>query len=200
MYYEYPLNYHSEKNSHSSIHNFLDKNQCEFLINFCKETLGGKDNRNFFDGRVGEQILYDIRKSKIIFIPNNCADIQWLFEMTALSIRHINDNYFQYDLDSIELLQFTEYDASYQGFYGKHIDVIYNKRVQRKLSFSIQLSDPTDYQGGDLLLHNEQNPTYCPREQGTAIFFPSYTLHEVTPITAGKRYSIVGWTLGRPFR
>jgi len=38
------------------------------------------------------------------------------------------------------------------------------------------------------------------KEQGTLIAFPSHTLHEVTPITEGRRYSLVGWITGKPFK
>ena len=38
------------------------------------------------------------------------------------------------------------------------------------------------------------------REQGTIIVFPSFLQHCVSPVTKGIRYSLVNWTLGRPFK
>jgi PKHD-type hydroxylase len=70
----------------------------------------------------------------------------------------------------------------------------------RKLSFVIQLSDPKDYKGGELQIHLSDTPEVMKKEQGTLIAFPSYILHEVTPITKGKRYSLVGWITGKPFK
>jgi PKHD-type hydroxylase len=67
----------------------------------------------------------------------------------------------------------------------------------RKISFSIQLSDPKEYTGGDLkffLLDNKYK--ICPKERGSITFFPSNLFHEVTPITCGKRYSLVSWISG----
>lgn len=70
----------------------------------------------------------------------------------------------------------------------------------RKLSMVIQLSDPSEYEGGELLLHLGNNPTRIERKKGLAVFFPSYILHEVTPVTKGERYSLVAWVHGKPFK
>ena len=66
----------------------------------------------------------------------------------------------------------------------------------RKLSFSVQLSDPDSYKGGDLLLKISNEPTSVKRTRGAVIFFPSYILHEVTPVKQGVRKSLVGWVTG----
>lgn len=66
----------------------------------------------------------------------------------------------------------------------------------RKLSMSLQLSDPNDYEGGELLLHLSHNPTVISKQKGMMVFFPSHTLHEVTPVTKGERYSLVAWIHG----
>jgi PKHD-type hydroxylase len=67
----------------------------------------------------------------------------------------------------------------------------------RKLSFSIQLSNPNDYEGSELQI-NTGGPIYntVPKEQGTLVAFPSFIMHKVTPLTRGKRYSLVAWIHG----
>jgi len=78
----------------------------------------------------------------------------------------------------------------------------------RKLSFSLQLSRATDYDGGDLEMasfasayHPEvDGPSPLLRQHGHLIVFPSFTLHRVSPITRGVRHAIVGWIHGPPFR
>ena len=57
-----------------------------------------------------------------------------------------------------------------------------------------------DYEGGELLLHTGENPERPMKKQGMGVFFPGYTLHEVTPVTKGKRYSLVAWVLGPKFK
>ena len=73
-----------------------------------------------------------------------------------------------------------------------------------KLSITVSLSDPRDYEGGFLefaVPHHE--PTKCEfikarqaMPRGSIIVFPSYTWHRVTPVTSGTRLSLVQWNLG----
>ena len=76
----------------------------------------------------------------------------------------------------------------------------------RKLSMTINLTDPTTYEGGDLMFdlgeHHAENKITAKeaREQGTVIVFPSFLYHCVSPVTKGTRYSLVNWTTGRPFK
>ena len=67
----------------------------------------------------------------------------------------------------------------------------------RKLSFAMQLSDPDDYEGGNVQLLAEDGHSYImPRKKGTIILFDSRTQHRVLKVTKGIRKSIVGWTVG----
>ena len=72
-----------------------------------------------------------------------------------------------------------------------------NYELVRKLSFSLQLSDPDDYEGGNVQLLDESNRSYiAPRNRGTIILFDSRTQHRVLKVTKGVRRSIVGWVVG----
>jgi PKHD-type hydroxylase len=67
----------------------------------------------------------------------------------------------------------------------------------RKLSFSIQLSDPDDYEGGNVQLLDEAGNNYiAPRKRGCICLFDSRTQHRVLKVTKGTRKSIVGWVVG----
>jgi PKHD-type hydroxylase len=66
----------------------------------------------------------------------------------------------------------------------------------RKLSCVLQLSDAADYDGGDLQLNNGSQIITVPKEKGTITFFSSFTLHRVTPVTRGKRQTLVTWLSG----
>ena len=77
----------------------------------------------------------------------------------------------------------------------------------RKLSMTINLTDPTTYKGGRMQFEfpkvsKEPVVRECvpARAQGSVIVFPSFILHRVTPVTEGTRYSLVAWFLGEPFR
>jgi PKHD-type hydroxylase len=103
----------------------------------------------------------------------------------------------------ISELQFTEYDAEYQGKYDVHHDIDWNanKPHDRKLSIVVQLTDPDAYEGGDLSFSEVENPKSSDlRKQGTIIVFPSYLQHSVSPVTCGVRHSLVSWVWGPRWR
>ena len=65
----------------------------------------------------------------------------------------------------------------------------------------MQLSDPDDYEGGNVQLLDEGNNSYfAPRKRGTMIFFDSRTQHRVLKVTKGVRKSLVGWVCGPRWR
>lgn len=61
----------------------------------------------------------------------------------------------------------------------------------RRVSISMQLSDPASYVGGDLEIMTDLGPEVAPREQGTVIVFRSGTQHRVTPLESGERLALV---------
>ena len=144
----------------------------------------------------GREECLDIRRSKISWVPIN-SQTSWIYSTLTDHINSVNQDWFNYDLDKIEVLQYTRYYAEEIGCYKPHLDPLqWNLPHERKLSFVIQLSDPSEYEGGDLLLHLGHEPTYIPKKLGYAVFFPSHTLHEVTPVTSGVRQTLVGWIHG----
>ena len=135
------------------------------------------------------------------FYPND--DTAWIFNRIVDIIKDINAEHFKFDLTQFEPLQFTSYDSSRQEFYGRHMDCTMgsmHKTATRKLSITIQLSDGIDYQGGDLLLYPGAQATTAPKRLGQLVCFPSFVLHEVTPVTQGTRYSLVTWVHGPLFK
>jgi PKHD-type hydroxylase len=101
----------------------------------------------------------------------------------------------------LETLQFTYYKSEENGCYKSHVDTLcWKLPYNRKLSIVVQLSSPDDYEGGELKLHNFHEPTAINKEKGLVVTFPSYTLHEVAPVTKGERYTLVAWVHGPPFK
>jgi PKHD-type hydroxylase len=70
----------------------------------------------------------------------------------------------------------------------------------RKLSLVVQLSNPSDYSGGDLQIRSGHGEATVSKTQGTVIVFPSYLLHQVTPVTGGLRESLVLWSGGNSYK
>ena len=146
----------------------------------------------------GGALVPKIRDSFVSFIhPKQTTN--WLFERIAVIVNESNSQYFGFDLFGfVEGLQFTKYTAPHQH-YEWHIDKGFGNTV-RKLSLSIQLSSPSDYEGGDLQLMFGKKPTTLPKERGFITIFPSYAVHRVTPVKKGTRYSLVAWVSGPPFK
>jgi len=139
-----------------------------------------------------------IRKNKVSWIKVD-SDTEWIYQRLTGAITHLNNNYFKFSLAGFfEDLQFTIYKGT-GDHYEKHCDRIFNKNC-RKLSLVLQLSDPKDYEGGDLLLYTQRDPIVMPKERGTICAFPSFTMHQVTPITKGTRYTLVAWVHGPSFK
>lgn len=144
-------------------------------------------------------INLNVRDSNIIFLFPT-YETKWIFEKVSEVINQVNNQFFNFDLDGlVEGLQFTKYQAPSQH-YDWHIDKTPHGPT-RKLSVTIQLSDPEEYDGGCLEINNGgKKPIECEKTQGYATFFPSYLLHKVTPVTKGTRYSLVVWVYGPNFK
>lgn len=152
------------------------------------------------EGRIGDgdQLRSKVRISRKAPFPNMPATAAIYRKMEAFA-RKVNAEVYQYDLSGFsELFQYAVYEGSAGGHYDWHFDNALTK-VVRKLSFSLQLSEPDSYEGGELEIYNGAL-TPAPRERGALIAFPSYALHRVTPVTRGTRRSLVIWMTGPRFR
>lgn len=143
----------------------------------------------------------EIRSCKLAWMfPNKHTE--WIYRRITDVVNQVNKEFFNFDLTKLENFQFTKYREEEGGFYLKHTDPMDGQYLpeNRKLSLVIQLSDPNEYEGGDLCLYNGDEPSIVEKKRGRIIFFPSYTLHEVRPVTKGVRYTLVGWVHGPAFK
>jgi PKHD-type hydroxylase len=139
-----------------------------------------------------------IRRSQVSWLDNN-PNTKWVFERLAHVTSQLNSDYFSFDLTGFgEQLQLTNYDQSENGMYGWHQD--YGTGISRKLSLSVQLADPSEYEGGNLQVMTTGNPVNIRKQRGLIAAFPSYVLHQVTPVTQGSRQSLVAWVSGPAFK
>lgn len=142
-----------------------------------------------------------IRKNKISWIETN-EESKDLYVKISNVIQQLNERFYRYDLTEMEDLQYAEYHSDTHGHYKPHSDDGYKYNLFRKISLTIQLSDESEYQGGELLFYrfSTKDPVVAPKGKGTLILFPSYVLHEVTPVTEGLRKSLVSWIVGPRFK
>ena len=212
---------------------FFTEHECD-IIHKVAET------RELIDGRVGNN-KEDLDAEEQDGVNDNFirqSDVRWIeHEIMPDDIQHkisegikqacIDANW-HHQWDFIENHQYTIYhhrpDAEVTGdFYTWHTDA--SDRVQpngrmRKLSSTIQLSNPDDYEGGhfqwiepvgifDKLKSTGtqtidvdqyiQTAPFSAKEKGSFIIFPSFVHHQVAPVTKGTRVSLVSWYHGNPY-
>jgi len=141
---------------------------------------------------------YDKYRSCEIHYPKKSSV---LFRIGKKHFYAINKKFYRYDLRNIFEFQLIRYYEG--GNYNWHCDYgISPKRgIVRKLSMSMQLTDPSEYEGGELQLVDYQNHTnMVPNDLGTVIIFDSKLPHKVWPVTWGKRIALVGWASGPPLK
>jgi PKHD-type hydroxylase len=173
--------------------NAFSKEECQTIINIAK-------NKGLIKGTTfNDDKTKDVRDSKISWLYA-VDDMDWVFRRVTDIVLNLNERFFKFDLFGLnEGFQFTNYESP-SGKYGKHVDRGMNIPV-RKLSISIQLTDPEEYEGGELKLYDgEEEGVLMDKTQGTLILFPSYVLHEVMPVTKGTRNSLVTWVTGKQFK
>ena len=126
-------------------------------------------------------------------MPEMYKDIEKIMKAT-------NGNHFGFDgMQITEMAQYTEYPSG--GFYDWHMDSDVNfvhEPTVRKISMTCLLSHESEFEGGELQLEKEKNKIKL--VQGQAVFFASFLLHKVAPVTRGVRKSLVMWFGGSPLR
>ena len=180
-----------------------------------------KDDEKNLDkkGNLKKSVVKDVqkkRKSDIVWMND-----LWIYKEIHPYIHEANQRAgWNFEWDWSESCQFTKYGVG--QYYGWHTDSwtkAYDKKDDpnthgkiRKLSVTISLNDPDEYDGGNLEFdfrndidfdrNRKHKAKACTeiRPRGSIIVFPSFVWHRVAPVTRGTRYSLVIWNLGKPFK
>jgi len=206
----------------------LSSKLCDEILQYGKSfqsemavTGNAKNEKNISKktGKIKKTVIKNIqkkRKSDIVWL-----DDSWIYKEIHPYVREANQNAgWNFDWNYSESCQFTKYGVG--QYYGWHCDSFetpydmpddLNKHGKiRKLSVTISLNEPTEYEGGNLEFdfrnqidweRNKKKATKTVEEirpRGSIVVFPSFCWHRVTPVTKGTRYSLVVWNLGYPFR
>lgn len=132
-----------------------------------------------------------------------CEKTRHIWEKIVNIVANVNAQFFHFDLTGCyEAAQLSMYKASDSGHYNWHIDhMVSTHSTPRKLSMVLMLSDTDEFEGGELQIKASSDEVISvEQKQGRAYFFPSYTIHRVTPVTKGIRRSLVLWVGGPPFK
>jgi PKHD-type hydroxylase len=176
-----------------AVKNFLTADECDALINNLTD--------NWQNGiSVGGSGDYDDNTARRVKVWMEDLDDNLIFKI-GQTIIEANERFYKFNLSGFfdyDACKIFKYEDSIKARYTWHNDLGQDLMSTRKLSFSIQLNDPSSYEGGALeFMPDFGKPT---AEKGSIIVFPSYLTHRVTTITRGTRYCIVGWVHGPAFQ
>jgi hypothetical protein len=183
-----------------------------------------KDLKKYDDAFKRSTILDDdkpydlkIRNSRNSWVPSS----HWIGGWLWYYISRTNRENFNYDITEIDdcSIQYTHYGPG--EHYGWHRDMDMDSVKQltykfsskdpiiaqpnlelsgqyvRKLSFSLLLSDPSEYENGEFQMLDLNDRLFnVPQHKGTLMIFDSRIKHRVRPVTSGLRKSLVGWVVG----
>ena len=169
------------------------------------------------DKKLSEQEIKDMkrkRNSDLVWLSE-----PWIYKELQPYIHMANKNAgWNFEWSRSEPCQFTKYKLN--QYYDWHCDSwekpYENKGPDngkiRKLSMTCQLTDGSEYEGGELEFdfrnyepHMREEDKHLKKAKevlpkGSIIVFPSFVWHRVKPVTKGTRYSLVMWNLGYPFK
>jgi PKHD-type hydroxylase len=190
--------------------NVFDNKELEFIEKYMQKT--PLSDPQYFDGKnlkyVSSENEETFRKSKVSFHRPDEKN-NWIFEKINYAVEIANDRFFNFELNGYESIQYSEYSYEQSGKYDFHMDMHTSPTIEmsqletRKLSFGMLLNEPgVDFEGGDFLINTsrEKSAHKVDMIKGRLVFFPSFLLHSVTPVTKGIRKSLVCWVSGPKFR
>ena len=176
----------------------------------CQAVIDHFDETWFYDATIqttsGDTLIDPAtRQAKNLFIEPG----HWVGALVS-HFAHQANLLWRYDLTGLGTLSVVRYDEG--GQFNWHIDALAYEQsdypglgsgLERKLSVTMNLSDPGDYDGGDLEFLDGTGRLFRQpemRNRGSVAVFPSTVGHRVTTVTRGVRYALVGWMVGPPLR
>ena len=169
--------------------------ECKDIVRLGEEQEGQSASVSDTGISEGSTVVEKLRKSRVAWL-NREPRTKWIFDRIDAVVKEVNGAY-KFDLSGYNLIQIARYSEG--NYYDWHLDIGKKLSSTRKLSITVQLSDPADYDGGELELFSftRENPT---RNIGSIIVFPSFLTHRIAPVTRGVRWSLVAWVNGPPIR
>lgn len=173
----------------------------EFSDNELEKIKEQVSNIDFLKATIQNSVDESIRNSSIKWIPFD-NEFKWIYQKLMKMAEEANSTLWDFDLISApEMIQYTEYYDHNSGKYDWHQDIGDGIPSLRKISITVQLSDPSEYEGGELQLWGGgESIITAPKGKGNVVIFPSYMMHRITPVTKGTRTSFVLWLGGEHYK
>lgn len=155
-------------------------------------------------GYDGTTVNNSYRKSELRWVDKWTDNGKWIHDTIYSYAALANRAAFGFDISMLNDIQYTTYYGNVGGKYDWHHDTFFANpsAFDRKISVIIQMSDPSEYEGGAVEFdpqYETPNPVALSK-LGTVFVFPSFVKHRVAPVTSGVRRSLIGWIEGPKFR
>jgi PKHD-type hydroxylase len=158
------------------------------------------DDYEYREGEIFSGVVDKYRRSKVKWLKYNDKS-EWLYKKVFNLANIANDKCFNFQIHYAEdAFQYTLYEAENAGKYDWHLDIGTGTSSLRKLSAVVLLTDPSEFEGGELEVFISKSPRKVPLKKGSIVFFPSFFLHRVTELTKGTRQTLVLWIGGDHYR
>jgi PKHD-type hydroxylase len=196
--------------------NALPKLLCRDIINFAKSKndtkfaivagVPGVEKETEKLSKRQKQETKKVRNSNVVWLRE-----PWIINKIIPYVRTANENAgWNFEFENCESIQFTIYGKNQHYDWHADCGVIPDENGKvRKLSASILLNEPSEFEGGELEFGHYSKPNQKPiilsskenlTSAGSMAVFPSFVFHRVKPVTKGVRYSLVVWLQGSPLK
>jgi peroxiredoxin len=166
---------------------------CDFLVQFYEQQ-GGVDSGFQFDISGKTTTISDWRLKRRSDVPVAAEEVRDLVrgQIVRRLLPQIEQN-FQFKATRMDRYIVACYDAEVGGHFHRHRDNVNAGAQHRRFAVSINLNN--DFEGCDLTFPEFGRKTYRPPEGG-ALVFSCGALHQVTPVTKGRRYAFLAFLYG----
>jgi len=121
---------------------------------------------------------------------------EWIYQRLAQTVERVNGETWQLRISHMEPIQLLRYPVG--GHYSWHTDLGARGVISlRKVSLTLLLSPPEDFEGGQLELQAGGQVLMPDLRQGSTVLFPAWQRHRVTPVTRGMRDALVLWVVSK---
>lgn len=192
------------------IEDFLSGDMLNEIVDFTDKKNNSLRKGSVIGYNYEASVENNLRDSNIYFLEDD--EFEKYNNYIANKVEEINKNVYALDLSCFMTPQYTVYDKGQHfnwhpdGPFGvmdrRGLNCIPDHLQWRKLSLSIALNDESEYSGGDFQIMNAHTNPACNAvntirmAKGTAILFPAFSAHRVSPVTAGVRKSLIYWFCG----
>jgi predicted 2-oxoglutarate/Fe(II)-dependent dioxygenase YbiX/peroxiredoxin len=171
----------------------FDFQLCDVLVQFY-DKIGGKDSGFLFDveGKTTNVVDYRLKRRNDLIVAHPELREAIRSQIVRRLLPAI-EQYFQFEATRMDRYIVACYDSAIGGHFYRHRDNVNIGAQHRRFAVTINLNK--DYEGCDLTFPEFGRRVYR-APHGGAIVFSCAALHQVTPVTRGRRYAFLAFLYG----